>query len=59
MHKTHSPAPSRSGDTLLLPRGENQARGLARYCIDFLTRPGPIGRATLDRLGQFHLDSVG
>jgi 2-methylcitrate dehydratase len=45
--------------TVLLPRTTNQARGLARYGIDFLTTPGPIGRATLDRLGQFHLDSVG
>lgn len=45
--------------TVLLPRTTNQARGLARYCIDFLTAPGPIGRTTIERLGQFHLDSVG
>jgi 2-methylcitrate dehydratase len=43
----------------LLPRTTNQALGLARYCIDFLRSPLPIGRATLARLGQFHLDSVG
>ena len=47
------------GATILLPRGENQARGLARYCIDFLREPRPIGRTTLDRVEQFHLDSVG
>ena len=55
------------GKTVLLPRTENQALGLARYCIDFLGSPGAtgtaarasIGRATLDRVEQFHLDSVG
>ena len=48
------------GETVLLSRGTNQARGLADYAIDFLfRRPLPIGRATLDRLQQFHLDSVG
>ena len=48
------------GETVLLPRTDNQARGLAEYAIDFLyRRPLPIGRATLDRLQQFHLDSVG
>jgi 2-methylcitrate dehydratase len=48
------------GQTVLLPRTENQARGLARYAIDFLSPAGrPIGGATLDRLQQFHLDSVG
>ena len=47
----------------MLPRTENQAIGLARYCIDFLRSPsgaaGSIGRATLERVEQFHLDSVG
>ena len=50
-----------SGTTLLLPRTENQALGLARYCIDFL-RPanrGSVGRSTLDLVERFHLDSVG
>ncbi len=52
-----------SGSTVLLPRTENQALGLARYCVDFLRSPtqatGGIGQATLDRVEQFHLDSVG
>ena len=47
------------GETVLLPRTANQARGLARYCIDFLRVPRAIGPATLERLEQFHLDSVG
>jgi 2-methylcitrate dehydratase len=45
--------------TILLPRTTNQARGLARYCRDFLAAPRPIGGATLARLEAFHLDSVG
>jgi hypothetical protein len=45
--------------TRLLPRGTNQARGLARYCLDFLRDPQPIGAATLARLEQFQADSVG
>jgi 2-methylcitrate dehydratase len=44
---------------LLLPGSTNQARGLAGYCIDFLRSPRPVGRATLDRVEAFHLDSVG
>ena len=56
-----------AGTTVLLPRIENQAVGLARYCLDFLRSRnaagsetgGSIGRATLDRVEQFHLDSVG
>ncbi|MEI8071608.1 MAG: MmgE/PrpD family protein [Planctomycetota bacterium] len=50
----------KTGRTVVLPRGSNQARGLARYAIAFLLGdPQPIGAATLDRLEQFHLDSVG
>jgi 2-methylcitrate dehydratase len=45
--------------TTLLPRSTNQARGLARYAIEFLRSPRPIGTATLERLERFHLDSVG
>jgi len=45
--------------TTLLPNDTNQARGLARHCIDFLRHPRPIGRATLDLLERFHIDSVG
>lgn len=33
--------------------------GLARYCLDFLRQPEPIGPATLTLLERFHLDSVG
>ena len=50
----------KTGRTVVLARGSNQARGLARYAIAFLLGdPQPIGAATLDRLEQFHLDSVG
>ncbi|MEY3205864.1 MAG: 2-methylcitrate dehydratase [Planctomycetota bacterium] len=45
--------------TILLPRATNQARGLARYCLDFLRDPQPIGAATLATLERFHADSVG
>jgi 2-methylcitrate dehydratase len=45
--------------TTLLPRSTNQARGLARYAIEFLRSPRPIGAATLERLERFHLDAVG
>jgi 2-methylcitrate dehydratase len=48
-----------TGATVLLPRGENQAAGLARYCREFLRSPRAIGQATRDRIEQFHLDSVG
>ncbi len=48
------------GHTRLLPATSNQARGLAVYAIDFLSRaPQPIGQATLDLLERFHVDSVG
>ncbi len=51
---------SHRGSTRLLPADTNQARGLAEYAIDFLREnPQPIGAATLDLLGRFHLDSVG
>jgi len=43
----------------VLPRSTNQARGLARHCIDFLRDPQPIGPATVAALERFHLDSVG
>jgi 2-methylcitrate dehydratase len=45
--------------TLLLPRSTNQARGLARYCLDFIRDPQPIGPGTLAMLERFHADSVG
>ena len=45
--------------TILLPRSTNQARGLARYCLDFLRDPQPIGGATRGTLERFHADSVG
>ena len=55
--KSDPPADERS--TRLLPRDSNQALGLARYCREFLFAPRPVGRATLDLLERFHLDSVG
>ena len=48
-----------TASTVLLPRSTNQARGLARYCREFLASKRPIGSATLTRLEQFHIDSVG
>lgn len=49
-----------TGETRLLPADTNQARGLATYAMDFLTRsPHPIGHATFDVLERFHVDSVG
>ncbi|MFM8495751.1 MAG: hypothetical protein ACKOEM_09515, partial [Planctomycetia bacterium] len=55
----HSPIPAPRGTTALLPRDSNQALGLARYCLDFLRQPEPIGPDTLTLLERFHLDSVG
>ena len=45
--------------TRLLPADSNQARGLARYCRDFLDFPQPIGDASLALVERFHRDSVG
>jgi 2-methylcitrate dehydratase len=59
MTAPHTPAARPDGGTITLPRSENQARGLARYCIDFLRAPEPIGAATRGLLERFHLDSVG
>ncbi|NDC52924.1 MAG: hypothetical protein EBZ74_01205 [Planctomycetia bacterium] len=59
MAMPHSPAPPSRGATILLSRRDNQARGLARHCRDFLGRPQPLGAATLALLERFHLDSVG
>ena len=59
MARPHTPVPPACGTTALLARSTNQARGLARYCIEFLRRPEPIGPATLALLERFHLDSVG
>ena len=53
------PLAASGDDTVLLPRGTNQARGLARYAHDFLFAPQPLGAATLALLERFHLDSVG
>ena len=48
------------GSSRLLPADTNQARGLAAHCLDFLRRaPEPLGRATLDLVERFHVDSVG
>jgi len=63
MQDSHMPDASltaaSSAERTLLPRNSNQALGLARYCIDFLRSPRPVGRGTLDLLERFHLDSVG
>jgi 2-methylcitrate dehydratase len=60
MNEPQAAAAPGPGDTALLPRTSNQARGLARYAREFLGGGGrPIGRPTLDLLERFHLDSVG
>ena len=44
---------------ITLRRDENQARGLGQYAIDFLAHKfAPPGREALERIEQFHLDSV-
>ena len=44
---------------ITLRRDENQARGLGQYAIDFLAgKFAPPGREALERIEQFHLDSV-
>ena len=59
MTAPHSPATPADGARILLPRSENQALGLAHYCIAFLRDGAAIGPATLELLERFHLDSVG
>lgn len=48
-----------AGTTVLLSRTDNQTLGLGRYCIEFLRSGHGIGAATLERVEQFHVDSVG
>src|SRR5262245_17322327 len=44
---------------LTLKRTENQARGIGQYAIDFLAgRLGTPSQAVLERVEQFHLDSI-
>jgi 2-methylcitrate dehydratase len=44
---------------LLLPRHENQVRGIAQYALDFVRGVWPPpSAAVLTRLEQFHLDAV-
>jgi len=45
-------------DTTTLPRHTNQARGLARYAIDFLHGGGKPSSLALAKVEQFHLDSI-
>ncbi|RLS68375.1 MAG: hypothetical protein DWH98_01880 [Planctomycetota bacterium] len=60
MPRSYSSINVATGTTVWLPKTSNQARGLARYAIDFLySNPLEIGQATLDRLELFHIDSVG
>ena len=55
-----TPSTTPSGASLLLPADTNQARGLARYAIEFLRgSPPPVAATTLALLERFHLDSVG
>lgn len=44
---------------IVLPRDENQARGLAQYAIDFLSdKFAPPGERPLRMVERFHLDSM-
>lgn len=46
-------------ETLVLPRGENQARGLAQYALDFLAgKWGEPSEAVLRQVERFHVDSA-
>jgi len=48
-----------SSQYITLSRHENQARGIGQYAIDFLAgRLGQPSETVLERVGQFHLDSV-
>jgi 2-methylcitrate dehydratase len=48
-----------SNENVILPRGENQARGIARYAIDFLAgRLGEPDERVFQRVELFHLDSI-
>lgn len=44
--------------SVTLPRDSNQALGIARFAIDFLSGSASPGNAALDRTRQFHTDSV-
>jgi 2-methylcitrate dehydratase len=48
-----------ANEYVMLPRHENQARGIGQYALDFLA--GQLGRPdaeVLERTEQFHLDSI-
>ena len=46
-------------ETILLPAGENQARGIAQYAIDFLnTSKYEPAESVYQKVEQFHLDSI-
>jgi 2-methylcitrate dehydratase len=48
-----------SNENVILPRGENQARGIARYAIDFVAgNLGEPDERVFQRVELFHLDSI-
>jgi 2-methylcitrate dehydratase len=48
-----------SNEIVVLSRGENQARGIGQYAIDFLAgKLGQPDESVLRRVEQFHLDSI-
>lgn len=48
-----------SNHEIVLPRDENQARGLARYALDFMSgKFAPPGERPLRMVERFHLDSM-
>ncbi len=48
-----------SNECIVLPRNENQARGIGQYAIDFLAEKwaGPA-ESVFEKVEQFHLDSI-
>jgi 2-methylcitrate dehydratase len=48
-----------SNEFVVLPREENQARGIGQYALDFLAgKLGQPDESVLRRVEQFHLDSI-
>ncbi|MCA9286517.1 MAG: MmgE/PrpD family protein [Phycisphaerales bacterium] len=54
-----APATTASGTTVSLPRNSNQALGIGRFAVDFMSgRIGHPADAVLERTELFHIDSV-
>ncbi|MGD9721298.1 MAG: MmgE/PrpD family protein [Pirellulales bacterium] len=50
---------SSKSEFVVLPRGENQARGIGQYAVDFLAgKLGAPAASVFAKVEQFHLDSI-